>query len=397
LLPEESALHYTRALVLDQLQRLDEAQAAYDHALLLGDPPERVHFAQAGTCLMQGDFNRGWTLYEDRPTLGATLAPWLALGLERLPAGASADGRGVLLIAEQGYGDILQFARFAADLAARCGAPVWLVGPPVLRGLLGRLAAQARLAGVLEVLHTHRTELPEGLGWVLPLGSLPLHLGWVSAQDSSPGPTTPWPHAQAYLTPDPARVAHWQPRLGPQTRPRVAIAWSGAPGRKADWGRSLALAQLLPWLPEGIDYLHLQPDLRETDREALAAAPQVQHFGAEIRDFDDSAALCMLADHVVSVCTSAAHLAGALGRPTTVLLRHTPCWRWGRQGEACAAYASARLVHIDDLSACLAGATRIKTKTNSKRVVKWLILHLHFLMEHLTSIKMRLTIYVQKM
>ena len=346
--PQEPALHYTRGNALHQAARPDEALGAYDLAIELGHPLPEVRFAKAGTALMRGDLAQGWAWYEDRPALPALLAPWIRLGLAPLLPGQSTEGRGVLLLAEQGFGDMLQFVRFAADVAAAGEGPVWLGCPAGVRGLFERLAQRAGLGGVIDKLPRDPGGLPPGVGWVLPMASLPLHIGRRKGWQQSPGHPDHRPTAPGYLQVDPARVAHWQARLGPRTRPRVALAWCGGEGRQADWGRSIALAQLLPWLPAGIDYLHLQPELRASDREALAGAPQLRHFGADIRDFDDSAALCMLADHVVSVCTSAAHLAGALGRPTTVLLRRTPCWRWGPEGETTPWYPSARLLRQPD-------------------------------------------------
>lgn len=344
LMPREPALHYTRGNALHQATRPDDAIGAYERAIDLGFPPAQARFAKAGAALMKGDITQGWALYENRPTLDALLAPWTRLGLAPLPPGHSTEGRGLLLLTEQGYGDMLQFVRFAADVAAATDAPVWLGCPAALGGLFGRLAASAGLRGLIHQVPRDPAGLPEGVGWVLPLLSAPLHLGLRRGWDRCPGHPDHRPAAQGYLQADPARVAQWQSRLGPRTRPRVALAWNGGEDRQADWGRSLPLAQLLPWLPAGIDYLHLQPEVRPSDREVLASAPHIRHFGADIGDFDDSAALCVLADRVVSVCTSAAHLAGALGQPTTVLLRRTPCWRWGPEGETSAWYPSARLL-----------------------------------------------------
>lgn len=383
LLPHDHALHYTRALALHQAQRLGEALGAFEQALALGAPPQQVRFAQAATHLMRGDYQAGWPVYEMREAREKALAPWLARGLTEPPLGvfaAAADpgsrvigpsqampqptavagaSPGLLLVAEQGYGDMIQFSRFAIDLAAR-GVPVWLACPPPLRTLLSRLPG---IRGVLEAAAPAAgpgsAGWPPVLRWVLPLASLPLHLGL-----RSPAAV---PHAGGYLQADPARVALWAERLGPGSgarssppsgartgpptsahpRPRIGLAWSGGEHRAADWGRSIPLAQLLPWLPEGIDYIHLQPAIRDADRPALASAPHIRHFGDAIRDFEDTAALCTLVDEVVTVCTSAAHLAGALGRPTRVLLRATPCWRWQLARDDSDWYRSVRLMRQD--------------------------------------------------
>ena len=351
LVPEEPGLLYTRGRALHLALRLDEAQAAFELADVMGSPPGQARFAQAGTLLMRNDLARGWARFEHRPALAKALDPWSRLGLASLVPGASTEGQGLLLVADQGFGDMLQFVRFAPALAALGDGPVWLACPPAVSGLFERLVERApggAVRGVINVLPGSPQGLPQGLGWVLALASLPLHLGRQRGWELVPGHPDHRAPAGGYLQADPGRLAQWQSRLGPRARPRVALAWSGGEGRQADCGRSIPLAQLLPWLPEGIDYLHLQPEVRAADREALAGAPHIRHFGADIDDFDDSAALCMLADRVVSVCTSTSHLAGALGRPITVLLRRTPCWRWGSEGETSAWYPSARLLRQPD-------------------------------------------------
>src|SRR6202012_3082716 len=143
----------------------------------------------------------------------------------------------------------------------------------------------------------------------------------------------PPPASPAYLQPDPARVQVWSQRLGPGTRKRIGLVWSGAAGHRNDRHRSMTLARLLAALPEGFEYIGLQQEVRAHDQATLDAHPQVRSFSRDLNDFTDTAALISLMDAVVSVDTSIAHLAGALGKDVRVLLaRIGQDWRWMAEG-----------------------------------------------------------------
>ena len=113
-----------------------------------------------------------------------------------------------------------------------------------------------------------------------------------------------------------------------KTRPRVGLVWSGNAAHTNDQNRSFPLADLADRLPAGVDFISLQKEIRPADPETLAQHPQILRLDEEIRDFSDTAALCALVDVVLSVDTSVAHLAGALGRPVWIALPFNPDWRW---------------------------------------------------------------------
>jgi hypothetical protein len=151
-----------------------------------------------------------------------------------------------------------------------------------------------------------------------PLMSLPLALG------TRLGGV---PALPSYLQADPARLASWRQRLGERRAPRVGIMWNGNPDNPVDRYRSFPLAAWLPHLPAGFEYYSLQRFVKPADRAALRASV-VHDLSAGQTDFGDAAALCACMDVVISVCTSIAHLSGALGRPTWVLLSQLADWRW---------------------------------------------------------------------
>jgi len=143
---------------------------------------------------------------------------------------------------------------------------------------------------------------------------------------------------------DPVRAAAWRERLdalGPG--PKVGVVWSGNPGHSNDHNRSIPLHHFRKIAQPGIHFVSLVPEVREKDRQEYSAWTGLARFGEELRDFADTAALVSNLDLVVSVDTSCAHLAGALGRPLWVLLPHYPDWRWMLGRDDSPWYPSARL------------------------------------------------------
>jgi ADP-heptose:LPS heptosyltransferase len=190
------------------------------------------------------------------------------------------------------------------------GANVFLEVPDTLMDLL------VGLEGVDE-LFCKGNPLPE-FDYHCPLMSLPL--AFKTGLNSIPG-------VDPYLFSNKERREYWFRQLGKKTKQRVGLVWSGSTGHKSDRCRSLTLAELIKYLPENIEFVSLQKEVREADREVLAGSP-VKHYGERINDFSDTAALCDLMDMVVSVDTSVAHLAGALGVNAWILLAYSPDWRW---------------------------------------------------------------------
>ncbi len=161
----------------------------------------------------------------------------------------------------------------------------------------------------------------------IPLMSLPLAFG--TALESIPAQVP-------YLQAGPEVVARWEARLGPAAGPRVGLVWSGSPAHENDRHRSIPPERLKPPLSPGVDWVSLQKD-------ALPQDPAVRDLSALIGDFGDTAALIALMDLVITVDTSVAHLAGAMGKPVWILLPFNPDWRWLRDREDSPWYPSARL------------------------------------------------------
>jgi len=234
-------------------------------------------------------------------------------------------GKPILIHSEQGLGDTIQFARYLPLLADR-GARVVFELPASLLGVL------QGMSGVSDFV-VQGQALPAA-DFHCPLLSLPLAFKTTLESIPSPAP---------YLKADAQKVKQWSERLGPKSRPRIGLVWSGNSQHKNDHNRSILLESLLLQLPERFDWVSLQRDLRDADHRVLERHPGLRHFGAELEDFTDTAALCALMDLVISVDTSVAHLSGALGRPTWILLPHLPDWRWLLDRHDSPWYASATL------------------------------------------------------
>jgi hypothetical protein len=146
-----------------------------------------------------------------------------------------------------------------------------------------------------------------------------------------------------YVFSDSVRVGEWRDRLGKKTRPRIGVAWSGQIWHKNDRNRSVPLSQIAGLGAPHAEFISLQKDLRPAEKPLLLSRPEIRHFGDEFKDFADTAALVDLVDLVISVDTSVAHLAGAMGKPVWVLLPYAPDWRWMLDREDSLWYPTARL------------------------------------------------------
>jgi len=239
-------------------------------------------------------------------------------------------GKTILICSDEGFGDTLQFARYVPLLAAR-GASIVLMVQPALCPLL------AGLPGVISCIPFGAKDLP-AFDLHCPIMSLPLAFG--TTLDSIP--------PASYLPPLPAaRVQSWADRLYPHDRLRVGLVWSGNPRQGNDRNRSMPLATLAPLLDCDATFVSLQKDVRPDDRAYLATRHEIIDLTAAVTDFVDTAALIENLDLVITVCTSVAHLAGTLGRPTWVMLPFFGDWRWLTDRSDSPWYPSVRLFRQD--------------------------------------------------
>ncbi len=328
-----------RGNALLSLRRIGEALACYDRALAIIPDYAGPRFNQALALLLTGDFARGWDAYESR---------WQTTGMVgavrpfRQPVWdgiADLAGRTILLHAEQGHGDTIQFCRYAPLVAAR-GARVVLEAQKLLAPLM------RTLPGGVEVV-VRGGELP-AFDLHCPLLGVPR--AFATRLETIPG-TVPYLGAPA------DRLARWAARLGPRQAPRIGLAWSGSLTHKNDRNRSLPLDRLRPLTTMGLDLHCVQRELRTQDVPAFATIGTIAHYASALGDFADTAALLAQMDLIIAVDTAVAHLAGAMGKPVWVMLPYSPDWRWLLDRSDSPWYPTARLFRQhrpDDWSGVLA-------------------------------------------
>jgi tetratricopeptide (TPR) repeat protein len=328
---EEAAACFLKALAIEpnraesennlgnSLLALHRTTAAIEHfqrAQALAPSFAMAHCNEATAHLMAGDYSAGWAKYEWRWSVGEyRLRRWE--GVQPLWRGdADISGKTIFLTAEQGYGDTIQFARYAPLVAER-GARVLLAVPPALVSLMKTLGGAEICAEGAD---------PPAFDFHCPLMSLPLAFGTELATV---------PNRVAYLRPDPEKATMWRRRFEDLPGRRVGLAWSGSalkslsPMQSIDRRRSVALAKLAP-LAEvpGASYVSLQLGGAAVETRAPPPGLVVHDWTGDLHDFSDTAALIAGLDLVISVDTAVAHLAGALGKPVWLLNRYDTCWRW---------------------------------------------------------------------
>ncbi len=315
-----------RGRALQALNRHADAVASFDKAIGLQKDYADANFNRALSLLTLGDLSRGFEQYEWRWKRSGMTDTRRGYGKPLWLGEYPLARKTILLHAEQGLGDTIQFARYA-PLLARAGATVRLEVPPELKTLLAGLEGVASCHARGETLPAYDVHCP--------LGSLPLAL------KTEPGNI---PTGIPYLHADEIRLAKWRSALAALPGKRVALAWAGNVSHANDRNRSIDLKLLEPLFSiEGISFLSIQRELRGNDAEVLARHANVTHLGGELADMADTAAIAALADLTISVDTSVVHLAGSLARPVWVMLPFAPDWRWTLTGDSSPWYPQARL------------------------------------------------------
>ena len=307
-------------------EKLEEAVALYDRALAVAPDHAVGHWNRAIALLTLGDYVAAWRDYDWRWLVPELVQSAEVKVLDRRWRGEPVAGKTVLLRSEQGIGDTIQLARYA-PLVARQGARVILAVQPTAVSLLAQLPGVERVMSVADPLPAYDLQAT--------LPDLPGLFGTSLA-------TIPDP--QGYLRPDPARAARWRERLGSERRRKIGLIWAGNPRHRDDRFRSIAIKTLEPILGrDDVAWFSLQVGARAADLAALAAPARVTDLAGALTDFSETAAALAALDLLIAVDTAPAHLAGALGHPTWLLIARQSDWRWMRGREDTPWYASLRL------------------------------------------------------
>jgi len=321
-----------KAFALIQVHRFKEAAAIYLDLKKMKVEDVEAEWNLAFVDMVTGNFEDGWRGREARwrSVVRSTIYPEFSQAMWL--GEQSVAGKTVLVHVDEGLGDTIQFARYVPMVAA-LGARVVLVVPEALYPLL------SGFPGVSECLALSSGMPLPAFDFHCPISSLPLALK--TRLDTIPPPVTYLPAAVE------RRAQAWEDRLGPRNRLRVGLVWSGNPKHVNDHNRSMPLRALTRILDLDASFVSLQKDPRPDDRAVLLERTAIVDLTIGLTDFVETAALVRCLDLVVTVDTSVAHLAAALGRPTWILLPYTPDYRWLLDRDDSPWYPTVRLFRQD--------------------------------------------------
>jgi tetratricopeptide (TPR) repeat protein len=343
--PDYAEAYNMRGMLLQETARFDAALASFDKAIAL-KPDYAEAYTNQGLCLLRtGHLEQGWRRFEWRKKLqdafGArSFSQPLWLGEKDI------SNKILFVHWEQGLGDTLQFYRYGKLLKAR-GIKVAMSVQEPLFPLLKQADPDIRLI--------NQDEVPAEFDYHCPLLSLPLALQTTLETI---------PSQERYIFADQQRRREWDNRLPLRTKPRIGIAWSGGIKHKNDHNRSIDLAAIAPLLSADAHWVSLQKELRDGEAARLAQIQKITSYHAELKDFSDTAAVIDLLDLVITVDTSIAHLAGAMGKPVWILLPYNSDWRWLLDRDDSPWYPTARLFRQDITRSWKSVMTRVQVALN---------------------------------
>jgi tetratricopeptide (TPR) repeat protein len=330
--PNNLISHGNLGTVYSAKMNLPFARICYEKAIELGKTPIS-EFNLSMLQLLAGDFKSGWRGYESRwltPEMKKFQRNFnqpIWLGHEKI------EGKKILLHAEQGLGDTLQFVRYI-ERVAMLGATIYLEVQPELKSIIQSMPHAPFIARIF----SKGEQLPP-FDLHCPLLSLPLAFRTHE---------TSIPMQRAYIVAPPSRLPVWQERISCEKK-KVGLVWSGNENHSNDHNRSIPISAMLPFLVnEECQFYLLQPKIR--DRDAPHIPMQCIDLGPMLKDFSDTAAAIAQLDLVITVDTSVAHLAGAMGKPVWILLPRVPDFRWLLEKKTSPWYPSATLFRQPDIS-----------------------------------------------
>jgi tetratricopeptide (TPR) repeat protein len=321
--PNLAVAHSNLAQAFLATDKRDEAMAEFKEAIRLDPKLPEAQYNLGMMLLRAGQYRDAWELYEWR---------WEVKDFKMdrqqfvLPMwnGEPLEGRGILLHIEQGFGDLIQFVRYV-PLVAQRGGRVFLESHRELARLMGSVPGVERVIPI--------GPPPKETTIRCPLLSLP-RIFQTSIETI--------PAKVPYLWFNPELAERWKVKLGAEKRLKVGLVWNGRP--RPEPRRSVPFAELAPLAGvPGVKFVSLQFGEAAAQAKNAPAGMDISDWNEEITDFADTAALMANLDLIVTIDTAAAHLAGALGRPTWVLLCQRPDWRWLDAGSVCPWYPTARL------------------------------------------------------
>ena len=329
LAPTDAVGHFNEAMLRYERLETDECIRAARRAIALKPDLPEAHMRLGQTLLLTGDLKEGWEEYEWRYQIAGAQPLMPKTDKPQWDGRVLGPGERLLLVADQGFGDVIMFARWLP----------WAIG----RAQEVSIATSAEMRPLLErhfpgPAYFSRWDECAPFVAYCPFSGLPRLAG--ARIDSIPADVP-------YFRPLPERVAAWGRRLDELVAPglrRIAIAWAGRPTHNNDRNRSISLDMLAPFgALEGVALIALQKGPAVAQATQWQGRAPLTVLDPEIKDFDDTAAILQHVDLLVCVDTSLGHLAGALGRPAWIMLPHAPDWRWLTSRSDSVYYPSLRL------------------------------------------------------
>jgi Flp pilus assembly protein TadD len=330
--PENAVALHNRGVVLIRLVRHDEAMEYFNRCLAIEPDYPDAHY-NLGTChLLRGNFEDGFREYEWRTRTVGIKPYYIDLPCPKWTGDDSLAGKSIIIHAEQGMGDVIQFSRYLPKVAALGPSKIYLILHSGLKGMFSETFPEMEILKYGETLPT--------VDFQLPMMSLPLV--FQTRLTTVPPPTR-------FIT-DPARIAWWDRLITgvANDRKRVGICWSGNWQHQNDAQRSVPLKLFARMLDrDDVAFFNVLKDVRPMEREMFKALP-ICDLGSKFRDFRDTAAAMRCLDLVISADTSVAHMAASLGLPTWILIpKFCIDWRWMRDRSDSPWYPSATLFRQD--------------------------------------------------
>ena len=324
--PESAAAFNNYGNVLREMGHPARAVPFLQHAIILDPSNITAKFNLAVCYLIMGNYQQGWPAYESRWQYEHLAGTEPQYAQPRWK-GESLEGKTILVVGEQGHGDCIQFVRFLYNLH--------VMGAQIKLQITDGLIPVMQSSNIIQQVSSYTTDMGEFDYWV-PIMSIPGILG-VTVDNI--------PKVQSYLTAQPEAVQTWQKRLGPKTRMRVGINWSGRRDSWLNQHKGVPFSVILDMIKNNTQYewINLQIDATAEEEQALADAG-VTCYPGTIVSFVETAGLIMNLDVVIGVDTAISHLAGALGRPAWIMLNaYSTDWRWLLDRDSSPWYSTARL------------------------------------------------------
>lgn len=334
--PRHADAWYNLGNILHQSNSLEEALSAFENAIKINPDYRKARWNKSLVLLHMGRYEAGWVDYEIRWQTGPQAGHLTERKERRWLGQENISGKRLLLVGEQGLGDVIQFSRYALD-ALKLGAQIGLEVPAELKTLLSGMHQE------IQVFTPEQAH--EQYDYFCPLMSLPAALGIDVSQSDSHVP---------YLHADPVKTKTWRGQLPQNGQLNIGLVWSGGhrPNHPEIWDVNARRNMPIRYLENLVDlkanWISLQKgEPAESEYQQLIASgwqgPHLQNEMAQIHDFSDTAALVASLDLVISVDTATAHLAAAMGKPVWLLNRFDSCWRWLRDQKDSAWYPSLRI------------------------------------------------------